>query len=493
MNRSMVLSFRINLLIIGAVFAPAILLAQESPKPTEKPKSPALERSPSATKEQASTYTGTGTDKLQRQSERLSDKRDALQDEINELGKFLSRAKSAQSALEKAQPPNLDVDCKRVADALDAMAALIPSTPIFSQINSAGGVFNDALVRLYNDASNNVVEIVRPALPGVRSSGPGPSRLLSPVEQIADEAASGFPDPRQTVFLSNFMPALMNLSNRINFQQGASGGIKRADLNKDLAAAQAEVKALGTLASNFFNEVRKAYAPILEAVVSGLQKASDDRTNNLNSISQQLADLEKELQTRTESVGKRQGALTDKLLYTEGMMILAIMISVFLLRFYSEPLAITMVQERTLGDLLGTGLLLITIIFLAVGDFVDKSALVTLLGTIAGYIFARRSTSTASSAVARSSAPAAPKNLQQVTPVVAGEVSVKCDPVEGAESYRWYVKNKGARGFVFREQTAEPHVTFTEADVKKISGVAVSASNGREGKRSAPIEVTATA
>src|ERR1700730_10562532 len=97
-------------LVTAAVMVPAILIGQGEAKTPEKSKSPTSGRPAAETKEQAATYTGIATDKLQRQSEKLSDKRDGLQDEIDRFKEFGLRAKAAQEALQKSQPPNVDSD-----------------------------------------------------------------------------------------------------------------------------------------------------------------------------------------------------------------------------------------------------------------------------------------------------------------------------------------------------------------------------------------------
>ncbi|MDQ6760062.1 MAG: hypothetical protein M3Z32_09390 [Acidobacteriota bacterium] len=108
-------------------------------------------------------------------------------------------------------------------------------------------------------------------------------------------------------------------------------------------------------------DVENAIAPKIEG-----QKTA------LDSLDQQVSDMQSEERKRAEAVGTRQGTLTDNLIYTELLMILAIVAAIFYLRVFPDQLAMTIVQERTLGDLLGMGLLLITIIFLATGEFVDN-------------------------------------------------------------------------------------------------------------------------
>lgn len=480
--------------LIGlALASPLILLAADEPKPKSSPAS--TER---PAKDQRSAYADLPKERLQRQAEKLSDKRDVIQSEIDDLSEYLARTKAAQEALARAQPENLESQIKKVADALVAMAALPPATPVINQLTSPGGALNSALIALNNDAENPVLEIVRPVLPAVRPVTGG-SRVLGRAEQVADECAGRFSDPRQSVFLVSQIPDLLSLVNHFSFPQPGSGSapgnaVKRGDLEKEIVAAQAETKDLPNRTKKFFEEFRKQYVPILEAVAKCLQEANDARKAEAASLNQQLSEIDKEQSARAENVDKRQGTLTNNLIYTEVLMILAIIAAMFYLRFYSERLAITMVQERTLGDLLGMGLLLVTIIFLATGEFVDKSALVTLLGTIAGYIFARRSGGAASRDESSAAAALpAPKNLKQVLPAVPGQISLTCDPVKAATGYRWYTRPQGGHGdFTLRKQTSEPRVTMEGFQTGDKLDATVSASNGQEGKQSAPLSVTVT-
>ena len=242
-------------------------------------------------------------------------------------------------------------------------------------------------------------------------------------------------------------------------------------------------------------ELRKKCAEILEAVAKGVQEARDSRSAELAAGDKQLSELDDEIKAREETVEKRQGTLTDNLIYTELLMLAVIVIALLYLRIYPERLAITMVQEKTLGDLLGMGLLLITIIFLAAGEFVDKSALVTLLGTLAGYIFARRSPAMPVREEGETSSIVlpAPEKLEQVSPIVPGQISLRCDPVPSAAGYRWYTRSPGLMGrFTFSKKTSEPQVILEGLKTGESLDIAVSATNGREGKQSAPIKVAVT-
>src|SRR5205085_9419088 len=125
------------------------------------------------------------------------------------------------------------------------------------------------------------------------------------------------------------------------------------------------------------------------------------------------------------------------------------------------------------------------------GEFIDKAAVVTLLGTIAGYIFARPSRAAApaaantpppvsppaSASTSPPVSPPAPTNLQTSPSPGPGQASVSCNPVPGAIAYRWYTKLQSATGDpVFREQTTEPHVVFSGFQTGEKVVIAVTAT-----------------
>jgi hypothetical protein len=470
----------LRLPIIITILAPIVLLAADEAKPKS---SAAADR---ADKDQRSVYGELSKEKLKRQTDKLSDKRDALQQDIETFNQYISRIKTAQSALAKVEPPKVEAEIKKVIDALTVLAAAPGSTSLFNQLNTTGGAPVTALIELDNRAASPVLDIVRPVIPGSKPTTVV-SRALNAAEQVADESASKFPEPRQTIFLAQFTPAMLDYSNRLNTQPG----IRRADVDKEIVAAQAEAKELTPKIKNFVEELRKKYAEILEAVDKAMQQARDSRNAELVAGDKQLSDMEKELNAREATVEKRQGTLTDNLLYTEGLMLLVIVIALICLRVYPQRLAITIVQEKTLGDLLGMGLLLITIIFLAAGEFVDKSALVTLLGTLAGYIFARRSPAMLSRGDGEASEELpAPEKLEQVPTNVPGQISLRCDPMPGAAGYRWFTRRHRRIGrFTFRKKTTEPHVILEGFKTGDSLDVAVSATNGKESKQSAPLHV----
>ncbi len=107
------------------------------------------------------------------------------------------------------------------------------------------------------------------------------------------------------------------------------------------------------------------------------QTALTERKNRLN---EQLlaADLRS---------SEAKSAVDQRLMIAVYLMIATIATAFITLKLLPSEIASAVVHRRTMIELLSMGFLLLTIIVLATGGNVDKPAVGTLLGTIAGYIF----------------------------------------------------------------------------------------------------------
>lgn len=135
----------------------------------------------------------------------------------------------------------------------------------------------------------------------------------------------------------------------------------------------------------FFEAARNAKSAA-EAAVKGL---SDQEKENLEGKRKQLSNfilefkkLEKQDQARRESTDIR-------LVYAVYGMI-GVLLFLFLgLKVFSDDVAKSLIVNRSLVEVVGMAFMLITIIILGTGEKLSKEILGTLLGTIAGYVFAR--------------------------------------------------------------------------------------------------------
>ncbi|HMJ07243.1 MAG TPA: hypothetical protein VK474_13370, partial [Chthoniobacterales bacterium] len=225
-------------------------MAADSSQETKGGASPKAEETKAGGKTETSSWSELSTEALQRQSGRLLDKRDALQNEIDQLGDSIASVERASQTLKDAPAPQVDSSVRAVQDAFAALVKTPPETVISAQPKSVGGNINFALFKLNDDASAPVFQAVRSVLPNMRTVAFGQTRQLTLVEQIADDASGRFTDPRQTVFLSNRTPELLKITNLVNYQQGVPpnpnpSGVRRAELESLIPGAKAEVDQLG--------------------------------------------------------------------------------------------------------------------------------------------------------------------------------------------------------------------------------------------------------
>jgi hypothetical protein len=444
------------------------------------------------------------TQSLQRQAEKLNDKIDASQKTIGEFTEYLDRVIVVGKGLPASPSPDVTVKATNVVNAFNVLKAARPDANVVSSTpGTPGANFSNALEELQAQVilRSGFNEAIGKVVPSFNFRLGAPAHVATPAEQLAEDAANGVADPRRAHSFEKFMPKLTALAStlyRSQLQGQSRIELKRSDVDAEINGAQSEVPDLQNLASQAFGDCSGNYKKILDAVVRRLQDEVSKLQATIDTDNKQLAGIDQIIASRSQEVGTRQNALTGVLFYTELLMVGAIAIAVIFLRLYPSHLAVTIVQERTLGDILGMGLLLITVIFLSTGDFIDKSAVVTLLGTIAGYIFARPAHATTPSTTAASNAstqgpPAAPTNLQETLPPTPGQVSVSCNPVPGAVAYRWYTKLQTAAGDpVFRQQTTQPHAALLGFHAGDKVVIAVTATNGQESALSAPLTITIT-
>jgi hypothetical protein len=115
------------------------------------------------------------------------------------------------------------------------------------------------------------------------------------------------------------------------------------------------------------------------AIIAEYDKAVKNLNNKLEKLEQEQSDAQ-----------SKQIGINEKLVLAVFGMIGAIVILFIVLRMCPENLAIAIVNERTMIELLSMGFLLLTVIILGTARLLGNEALSALLGTIAGYIFGRK-------------------------------------------------------------------------------------------------------
>lgn len=132
-------------------------------------------------------------------------------------------------------------------------------------------------------------------------------------------------------------------------------------------------------------------------VMSLLEEGLKSLSNTENSRNQEFSENQSRLQLLEDSFKEekeRQEVLDQKLAFAIWFMIGALVILFISLRAFSDELTKAIIENRTLVEVVSMAFMLLTIIILGTGKKIGTETLGTLLGTIAGYIFGRRTGNT---------------------------------------------------------------------------------------------------
>jgi len=140
-----------------------------------------------------------------------------------------------------------------------------------------------------------------------------------------------------------------------------------------------------SLQSEYFEAVmegKKAAESALKALRTQERDSLRDKRKALSNFIIEFKKLEKQDEARRESTDIR-------LVYAVYGMI-GVLLFLFLgLKVFTDDVAKALIVNRSLVEVVGMAFMLITIIILGTGEKLSKEILGTLLGTIAGYVFAR--------------------------------------------------------------------------------------------------------
>lgn len=178
------------------------------------------------------------------------------------------------------------------------------------------------------------------------------------------------------------------LSKTSDFLNNSPNNLSRSDIqNSTFLAIEDELKNLSKdFYSKPFNELKKQKSDYLAILLQRVESEISNRQTQIKANDEKLANLDKALAEKQTS----QNALDQSLVYSIWGMIAALTVLFISLRFFPEAIALRMIQDRSVVEVMSMAFILLTIIILGTGDRIGKEALGTLLGTIAGYIFGRK-------------------------------------------------------------------------------------------------------
>lgn len=154
------------------------------------------------------------------------------------------------------------------------------------------------------------------------------------------------------------------------------------DATKQVASLPEAVKKYLAELSAVTTAVLREYETLLETEINRIKEAQKTNQDQQNRLLKQLGTLE-----------QQQTYLDSRLMYILLCMMGTVLAMLVIVRWRGDRVSELIVRERTAVEILSIGMFLSTIMYLSAARYIEKTILGTLLGTLAGYLFTRRSQS----------------------------------------------------------------------------------------------------
>lgn len=232
--------------------------------------------------------------------------------------------------------------------------------------------------------------------------------------------------------------------NEISTQQNAGNLIIEAFREVsilDVTSVQSEWEKVAAESKRYAEEFR-----------DGLLQELQSLTTRISDIRIAQADLDK---AYVGQVSKKKEFEAQS--FTAVYVMLTILLVVFVsLGFFPKELSAQLVEQRTLIEVVSMAFLLLVILILGNGELLKTEALGTLLGTIAGYIFGRKSTENSTkrnSVEDPTSIPHSPSIA--VEPIGGGQIKICPRVSEGAIAYEFWMTRNNKFQFIGSQTNPE--------------------------------------
>lgn len=311
----------------------------------------------------------------------------ALSEENTRINAEIERLRSFRTLLTQARQCLADMkfDEKAASEAFAAARRVFgelkaaPSNTLLSGREGPGQAMNRAMGPLFQAALGSW-ECMRPLQSEFRQPGQAGDPLLDPIRQTATRSTQR---EREIDPLTNALPRTTSLQRLIPYE----GGVKRDSLDAGLVAAIE--KELGTdLApiAKVFEAEKTAHLGRVDAAVTQVGSELGARAEKLKQNEARLQNLDKALVDKQAA----QTALDRGLVWAIYGMILVLAVLFISLKIFPDDLARQVVQDRSMVELVSMAFIMLTIIILGTGGKIEKETIGTILGTITGYVFARK-------------------------------------------------------------------------------------------------------
>lgn len=330
---------------------------------------------------------------LQDQFQSASKRAEQMQSVLDDVREAADRISKAKESLDQRVPPDdLKQSIERLQAAVNSLRDLPPSTALTKSEARDNPVGN--FVKAYTDVK---LAAQRPFQDIIATVSPFDllynERAQSPTERLIRNIlkAGSF----SFGWIRSSLPATDDVSQRFQRLPPATvtgaPNITKQSFDAQINAAQVELSAA---VNETQNKLLATLRETLRGETSKIQAAFDAEIKKeqaaIDAVKRERQTVANQIQARTEKRESQKDTVNRTMIWAVIMMIVAIVLSFAALALYKAPLSLAVVEERTFVDLLSMGFLLVTVIVLGTGQFLDKQAIGTLLGTIAGYIFTRR-------------------------------------------------------------------------------------------------------
>lgn len=163
----------------------------------------------------------------------------------------------------------------------------------------------------------------------------------------------------------------------------ADEGWTRARLNT--SEAEAVAKAIDGLSKRLANATEQ-----VAQLKSALKELGSATERELAAAKLRSEEIDKGLSELDDRLSVGSAATDKQLIIAVYLMIGALLVLFLGIKFLDSGIALKIVENRSLVEVVSMAFLLLTIIILGTGEKMPKEAIGTLLGSIAGYIFGRK-------------------------------------------------------------------------------------------------------
>lgn len=297
-----------------------------------------------------------------------------------DLAKLADQVKSAQQcAASLRAAPSTELE-KLGANLRSAWRRLVESKP--ATVLDSGHPEYEGLERAFAELQSaaNIGEKCLESIPG---------RQFSDIDRLLRNEAS-----RSSPLVGELISQYIKPTNRTSVRlqgEGVSAFLFRFQ-SEGRTRAQLSAAQIEAIGRDIENQIKSAsdQSNQVAQLNTALKQLADATEREANLNRQRLDEIDKSITELDDRLSTGSAATDRQLIMAVYMMIGALLVLFLGIKFLSNDIAMKIVENRSLVEVVSMAFLLLTIIILGTGEKMPKDAIGTLLGSIAGYIFGRK-------------------------------------------------------------------------------------------------------